>query len=66
MARKLVTVSVTFEIVMEVDADVWESAQRLDDGAQIARVLAAHSTTKIGEFTPDCAQVLNVEDANEV
>ena len=61
--RKAVTVSVTLEVVMEVDAEAWEAVQRLDDSAK-ARALAAHPTTKIGELVPECAQILNVEDAD--
>jgi len=63
--RKTVTLSVTFEAVMEVDALVWERARRLEDGIQIALMLSEHPTTKMESLIPECAQVLNVEDVNE-
>jgi len=64
--RKDVTVSVTMEITMTVDEEAWEliNTLNIDESARV-KALAEHPTTKVGEFIPECAQILNVEDADE-
>ena len=65
MARKAVTVSMTFETTFEVDEDLFLEAlaemQRTPDWVYI---MMARGTTEIVERELECAVILNVENAD--
>lgn len=63
MARKVVTVSMTFEAVLDVDEGTLKKAQAaMTLTAAGAYLMMADPSTKLLERELECAVVLNVED----